>query len=146
MSPPPAFTHVSIASISADVNDQYPVPSSPETPSTSHWMMRTSYRPRNAASSVGRVVYMSTLALLCELSQSVNAVVLSIPPWKPVWPGRPIEAMLKHVQRPASSQRCARGALPSSGVPASVVEGPMAGPPVSSPLAPAPRGRRASAD
>ena len=67
MSPPPAFTQVSSAWISSALNVQYPVPSSPETPSTSHWMMSTSYWARKVASSVGRVVNMSTFALLCAL-------------------------------------------------------------------------------
>ena len=82
--------------------------------------MSTSYSARETPRSRwARVVNMSTFALLSALSHSVNAVVPSLPLWKPVCPGRPIDATLKQVQRPASSHRCGRGALLSSGAPAS---------------------------
>jgi hypothetical protein len=86
------------------------------TPSTSHWMIKTSYFARKSAVKTGWVVMRSTAALLWVLSQSVNAEVLSAPPipaWKPVIPGRPIEAMLRQVQCPSASHFGGRAVPPS---------------------------------
>ena len=77
------MTHVLSAASSSAPNVQYPAPSymlDVLTPSTSHWRIKTSYFARKSAVKTGLVVMRSTAALLCVLSQSVNAEVLSAPP------------------------------------------------------------------